>query len=63
MGMKTNAKALFANCGEVGFMSIVDTRLVPLMLIGDRGRTKVGFGFHDGLSFHFGCSGFVLGSE
>ena len=62
MGMETNVNALFANYGEVGCVSIVDTRLAPLMLLGDHGRPNIGFGFHDGLSFHFGCLGFGLGS-
>ena len=43
-------------------MSIMETRLVPLILLGDCGRPNIGFGFHDGLSFHFGCLGFGLGS-
>ena len=60
MGMETNVNALFANFGEVGFVSIVDTRLVPLMLLGVCGRPNIGFGFHDCLSFDFGCLGLVL---
>ena len=61
MGMETNVNALFANYGEVGFVSIVDTKLAPLMLLGDCGRPNIGFGFQDGLSFYFGCLGFGLG--
>ena len=61
MGMETNVNELFTNYGQVGFMSIVDTRLVPLMLLGDRGKPNIGFGFDDSLSFHFGCLGFGLG--
>ena len=45
-----------------GFILIMDTRLVPLILLGDRDRPNIGFGFHDGLSFCFGCLGFGLGS-
>ena len=60
--METNVNALFAKYGEVGFVSIVDTKLAPLMLLGDCGRPNIGFGLHDGLSFPFGCFGFGLGS-
>ena len=46
----------------MGFSLIVDTILALVMLLGDRGRPNIGFGFHDGLSFHFGWLGFGLGS-
>ena len=61
MGMDTIIIATKPNYGSVGFGWEVDTRLVPLMLLGDRGRPNIGVGFHDILSFHFGCLGFGLG--
>ena len=62
MRMETNVNALFANYGEVGFVLIVDTRMVPFTLLEDCGKPNIGFVFHDGFSFHFGCLGFGLGS-
>ena len=35
---------------------------MPLILLGDHVRPNIGFGFHDDLSFGFGCLGFGLGS-
>ena len=51
--METNVNALFANYGEVGFMSIVDPTLALLMLVGDHGRPNIGFASHNGC--HFTC--------
>ena len=60
--METNINKLFAKYRNEGFILIMDTKLVPLILLGDRDRPNIGFGFHDGLSFCFGCLGFGLGS-
>ena len=61
MRMETNVNALFANY-EVVSMSIVDTKLVPLILLGNCGIPNIGFGFHNGLSFRFGFFGFGISS-
>ena len=57
--METNINESFSNYRNVGFSLIVDTKLVPLMLLGDRGIPNIGFVYHDGLSFCFvvGCFG------
>ena len=60
--METNGNESFTNYGRVGFELEVDTRLAPLMLIGDCGRPNIGFGFHDGLSFRLVVGCFGLGS-
>ena len=60
--METSINESFANYRNVGLSLIVDTRMAPLMLLGDCGKPNIGFVFHDGLSFHFGCLGFGLGS-
>ena len=60
--METNNNESFTNYGRVGFELEVDTRLAPLMLLRDRGRPNIGFGFHDGLSFHLVVGCFGLGS-
>ena len=62
MGREINVNALFSNYEEVGFMSIVDTRMVPLMLLWDHGRHNIGFGSYDGLSFLLFVGCFGLGS-
>ena len=62
MAMETIVIATKPNYGSVGFGWELDTKMVPLMLLGDRGRPNIGFGFHDGLSFHFGFLKFSLGS-
>ena len=59
--METNINKSFAKYMNDGFILIMDTRLVPLSLLGDHDRPNIGFGFHDGLSFGFGCLGFGLG--
>ena len=43
----------------MGFSLIMDTMLVPLMLLGDCGRPNIGFGFHDGMPFHLVVYGLV----
>ena len=50
---------VFANYRNVSFSWIVDTRMAPLMLLGDCGRHNIGFGSYDGLSFllFVGCFG------
>ena len=60
--METNINKSFTKYRNEGFILIMDMRLVPLILLGDHDRPNIGFGFHDGLSFGFGCLGFVLGS-
>ena len=60
-GMETSINESFANYRNAGFILILDTRLVPLMLLGDRGRPIIGFGSHDGLSFLLVVGFFGLG--
>ena len=60
-GMETNVNESLINYRNAGFSLIMDTRMAPLMLLGDCGKPNIGFVFHDGLSFHFGCLGFGLG--
>ena len=60
--METNDNELFTNYRRLGFELVVDTMFAPLMILRDRGRPKIGFDFHDGLPFRFGCLGFGLGS-
>ena len=50
-GMETSINEVFANYRNVGFSLIVESRLVPLTLLRDRGKPNIGFDSHDG--FHF----------
>ena len=59
MGMDTIVIATKPNYGSVGFGWEVDTRLAPLMLLGDCGRPNIGFAFHDGMPFHLVVYGLV----
>ena len=60
--IETNDNESFTNYGRVGFELQVDTRLVPLMLLGDHGRPNIGFGSHDGCHFGWLLVDFGLGS-
>ena len=60
--METNINESFANYRNVGFSLIVDTRLAPLMLIGDCGRLNIGFGSHNGCHFTWLLVDFGIGS-
>ena len=61
-GMETNVNESFANYRNVGFSLIVDTRMAPLMLLGDRVRPNIGFVSHDGCHFTWLLVDFGLGS-
>ena len=58
--METNVNITSPNYGRVGFELEVDTRLAPLMVLGDRGRPNIEFGFHDGFSFRLVVWGLVF---
>ena len=60
--MDTNVNKSFENYRNVGFSLIVDTKMEPLMLLGDHGRLNIGFVSHDGCHFTWLLVDFGLGS-
>ena len=60
--METNIHESFSNYRNVGFSLIVDSRLVPLILLRDRGKPNIGFDSHDGFHFAWLLVDFELGS-
>ena len=61
--MEPNDNESFTNYGRVGFELEVDTRMVPLILLEDRGRPNIGFDSHDGCHFSWLLVDFGLGSS
>ena len=60
--MEPNDNESFTNYGRVGFQLEVDSRMVPLILLRDRGKPNIGFDSHDGFHFAWLLVDFELGS-